>query len=120
MANSRGFEPGDLLVFQIESGYGVLQILAIGGSADDPTWHVAVFRDLFQEIEPIETMIAEHALTRDLPHVALTNRAFESTQMSRIGTLPITDGDLAGFRKWEADGLGTISDRSIRLMLGLR
>lgn len=112
MSNAQDFSPGDFLVFQIESGFGLMRILAI--DEPGPVWHVRVYRDLFPEIEYAELAIASpESLTVEISHIALTDRAFESTQVSRLGNAPV---DEQAFADWD----GEVSDRSIRLLLGLR
>lgn len=120
MPNDQGFLPGDFLVFQVESGFGLLRVLDVEDSAD-PLWHVAIYRDLFQEIDYAELSIGSpESLTIEVPHIALTNRAFESTQVSRLGSRPLSEKDRAAFEKWTENPAGEVSDRSIRLTLGLR
>ena len=115
MPNPQGFAAGDFLVFQIESGYGLMRVLAIDESGGDPVWHVRVYQDLFPEIDYAELAIASpESLTAEIEHIALTDRAFESTQVSRLGNAPLTVRD-----HWTNDS-SEISDRSIRLLLGLR
>ncbi|MDI1242603.1 MAG: hypothetical protein PSX80_11855, partial [bacterium] len=106
---------GDFLIFQIESGFGLMRVLAVDESQSDTVWHVTVYRDLFPEIEHAELAIASpESLTAEFEHVALTDRAFESTQVSRLGSVPLTA------KERELDGNREVSDRSIRLLLGLR
>jgi hypothetical protein len=115
MPNPQGFAAGDFLVFQIESGYGLMRVLAIDESGGDPVWHVRVYQDLFPEIDYAELAIASpESLTAEIEHIALTDRAFESTQVSRLGNAPLTFRD-----HWANEDI-EISDRSIRLLLGLR
>jgi len=114
MPNLQDFAAGDFLVFQIESGFGLMRVLAIEGSDAETVWHVTVYRDLFPEIEFAELSIASpESLTPEFEHVALTDRAFESTQVSRLGNSPLSGDEL---KDWD----GEVSDRSIRLLLGLR
>ena len=114
MPNVQGFKPGDFLIFQIESGFGLMRVLAVDESQPDTVWHVKVYRDLFPEIEYAELAIASpESLTAEFEHVALTDRAFDSTQVSRLGNAPIIDLERSG---WD----GEVSDRSIRLLLGFR
>lgn len=114
MPNLQGFVAGDFLVFQIESGFGLMQILVIDETANDTVWHLTVYRDLFPEIEYAELAIASHeSLTPEFAHIALTDRAFDSTQVSRLGNAPV-NGDV--LENWD----GEVSDRSIRLLLGFR
>ena len=115
MANAQGFVAGDFLVFQIESGFGLMRVLHIDDSGADPVWHVTVYRDLFPEIEYAELAIASpESLTAEIDHIALTDRAFESTQVSRLGNVPLTA------KEQELNDDSEVSDRSIRLLLGLR
>ncbi len=48
---SQNFQPGDFLIFQIESGYGLLRLLAIDERPDGTTWHLAAYSDLFLGVE---------------------------------------------------------------------
>ncbi len=117
---SQDFQPGDYLVFQLESGFGLLRVLAIDEGEKGAVWHVAGYSDLFPDVDTAETAIANgQYLSRSEPHLALTNRAFESTQVAKIGYAPIQDEELTVYKNWKAAG-GDVSDRSVRLMLGLR
>src|SRR5215204_3744533 len=114
------FSPGDDLVFQLESGFGVLRVLAVEGEGADTIWHLLVYDEFFPDVET-----AEAALARATPlpirnaHMALTNRAFERTPAARLGNRPVNDDELTAYRKW-LDGEKTVSDRSALLMLGIR
>lgn len=114
------FQPGDYLVFQLESGFGLLRVLAIDEAEKDIIWHLAGYSDLFPEVDAAEAALANaQNLSRSESHIALTNRAFESTQVARIGHAPIQDQELAGYESWKMASR-EVSDRSVRLMLGLR
>jgi hypothetical protein len=114
------FKAGDFLIFQIESGFGLLRILEIEETEADTVWHLASFSELFMDIETADAALENHkSLTVEKPHVALTNRAFEATQTARMKNVPLIENDLRGLNEWKTNG-GEISDRSIRLMLGLR
>jgi len=117
---SQNFQAGDYLIFQIESGYGLLRILAIEDANGEKIWHLAAYNELFLDSETADAAIENpNALTLSFPHVALTNRAFESTQVARMTNKTLTETELLPFYEWQkADG--EISDRSVRLMLGLR
>ena len=112
------FAPGDFLVFQLEAGFGLLRVLGSEGVDGDKVWHLAAYRDLFMDVDSAEEA-AKHAesLTVELPHVALTNRAFESTQVAKIAYAPIVESTLTEQLK---DPTTSVQDRSIRLLLGLR
>jgi hypothetical protein len=117
---SQNFQAGDFLIFQVESGYGLLRILAIDEQDGERIWHLAAYNQLFFDIETADAALAEpQNLTVSLPHVALTNRAFEATQTARMTNVPLTVKELKPLEDWRG-GAAEISDRSIRLMLGLR
>jgi hypothetical protein len=115
MANAQGFVAGDFLIFQIESGFGLMRVLAVDESESATVWHLRVYRDLFPEIEYAELAIASpESLTAEIDHIALTDRAFESTQVSRLGNVPLTA------KEQDLNHSSEVSDRSVRLLLGLR
>jgi len=117
MSNAQGFSSGDLLVFQIESGFGLLKVLGIDETGSDLVWHIRVYRDLFPEIEFAEMAIASQgSMAVEIGHIALTDRAFESTQVARLANRPLSEDEMALAYAWN----GEVSDRSIRLTLGLR
>lgn len=110
------FQAGDYLIFQIESGYGLLRVLDVTETeTGEKVWHLAAYNELFPDVEFADAAIP-NGLTVNIPHVALTNRAFESTQVSRMDNQPLNADELAAYRNWK----GEISDRSIRLIIGLR
>lgn len=108
------------MVFQLESGFGVLRVLAIEDEGADTVWHLLAYDDFFPDVES-----AEKALAGSVPlpvrkaHMALTNRAFERTPAARLGNRPVADDELIEYRKW-LDSERTVSDRSALLMLGIR
>jgi hypothetical protein len=110
------FAPGDFLVFQLEAGFGLLRVLGSEGDNGDKVWHLAAYRDLFLDVDSAELAAGNKTLTVELPHVALTNRAFESTQVAKISTAPLDDR----LSRWRDSSDETVHDRSIRLLLGLR
>jgi hypothetical protein len=114
------FDPGDYLIFQVESGYGLLRVLAVEGPREDPVWHLAAYSDLFLDVETADAAIDNAALTVGRPHLALTNRAFESTQVSKMQNSPLREDELSAYREWQDGPSREVSDRSVRLMLGLR
>ena len=118
---SQNFQPGDFLVFQLESGYGLLRILAIEKTPDDTVWHLAAYNELFFDVDSADAAIENpNSLTINYPHIALTNRAFESTQVARMSNQPLQQDELKAFDSWKQNPNAQISDRSVRLMLGLR
>jgi hypothetical protein len=114
------FNTGDDLVFQLESGFGVLRVLAIEGDGADTVWHLLAYDDFYPDVESAEQALAG---TAPLPvrkaHMALTNRAFERTPAARLGNRPVMDDELIEYRKW-LDSERPVSDRSALLMLGIR
>jgi hypothetical protein len=114
------FTPGDDLIFQLESGYGLLRILAIDGDGSSTVWHLLAYEDFYPSVEA-----AEQALAGPTPllvrraHMALTNRAFERTPAAKLGNRPVSEDELGPYRTWlESDR--EVSDRSAMLMLGIR
>ena len=117
---AHAFEPGDDLVFQLESGFGLLRVLAVEGEAAETVWHLLAYEDFYPDVEA-----AELALTQPVSmpvrkaHMALTNRAFERTPAARLGNRPVSETELTGYREWLNSGR-EVSDRSALLMLGIR
>lgn len=117
---SQNFQSGDYLIFQVESGFGLLRLLAISDNDGEKVWHLAAYNEMFLDVETADSALQNKMrLTISIPHVALTNRAFESTQTARMMNSPLNDSDLKGLEDWK-NGERKISDLSIRLLLGLR
>ena len=117
---SQDFRAGDFLIFQVESGFGLLRILAIDGVEEDRVWHLRGYAELFPDIESADAALeAPELLTVSLSHAALTTRAFEATQTSRMKFVDLGEGESDEVRIWRENG-EIVSDRSIRLLLGLR
>ena len=114
------FGPGDDLIFQLESGFGLLRIIAIDEQDGKPVWHLMAYEELFPDIESAEKALKEPgSLHVRMPHMALTNRAFERTPAARLGNRPIIPAERAEYENWIKNE-GKISDRSALLLLGLR
>jgi hypothetical protein len=117
---SNPFNPGDDLIFQLESGFGLLRVLAVEGEGSETVWHLLAYDEFFPDVES-----AEHALAgvKTLPvrkaHMALTNRAFERTPVARLGNRSVTENELDAYRAW-LNSDRNVSDRSALLMLGIR
>ena len=117
---SREFQPGDDLIFQLESGFGLLRVLAIDGEGAHTVWHLLAYDDFFPDVESAEKALAQATpLPVRLSHMALTNRAFERTPAARLGNRPVKEEELIDYKKW-IDSSGQVSDRSALLMLGIR
>jgi hypothetical protein len=115
------FDPGDILIFQIESGYGLLRVLGIDGPDDDPVWHLSSYEDLFMDVETAEAALQNtSALRPGTPHLVLTDRAFLSTQVAKMKNEPLTVEEKARVENWHLSRQPEPSDRSVRLLLGLR
>jgi len=117
---SREFQPGDDLIFQLESAFGLLRVLAVEGESTDTVWHLMVYDDFFPDVESAEKALAgPTAMPVRKGHMALTNRAFERTPAARLGNRPVKEDELGDYNKWlESDR--HVSDRSALLMLGIR
>jgi len=116
---SRAFNPGDDLVFQLESGFGLLRLLAVEGEGSDTVWHLMAYDEFFPDVESAEAALLKRALPVRAAHMALTNRAFERTPTARIGNRPVVDDELDAYRAW-LNSDRHVHDRSALLMLGVR
>ncbi len=115
------FAPGDDLIFQLESGLGLLRVLAIEGEQAETVWHLLAYDEFFPSVEAAEAAIAESgSLSIRNPHMAMTDRAFERTPAARLGNRPVKDEELAGYREWQRSATRRVSDRSALLLLGIR
>ena len=114
------FTAGDDLVFQVESGFGLLRILAVETHGEHgKIWHLLAYEEMFPAVEFAEGALAQGGLRPNLPHFALTDRAFERTPAAKLGNRPVTNEELAPYHQWQ-NAKGPVSDRSALLMLGLR
>ncbi|HZT60024.1 MAG TPA: hypothetical protein VFA21_15550 [Pyrinomonadaceae bacterium] len=114
------FAPGDDLVFQVESGFGLIRVLAFEGEGREKVWHLLVYQDFYPDVETAEAALASgRRLEVREPHLALTEHAFEKTPAARLDNRPVTEDELAAVRRWRESG-GKPHDRSVLLMLGMR
>ncbi|HEX5888602.1 MAG TPA: hypothetical protein VFY61_07860 [Pyrinomonadaceae bacterium] len=114
------FEAGDDLIFQLESAFGLLRVLAVEGEGAETVWHLLAYDDFFPDVESAEAALARPArLPVRRAHMALTNRAFERTPAARLGNRPVHEDELVEYRQW-LDSERVVSDRSALLMLGIR
>lgn len=116
------FSPGDDLIFQLESGFGLIRVLAVEDRGDETVWHILVYEDFYADVETAEAALASregYELPVRNPHLALTNHAFEKTPAARLGNRPVKESELAAYRAWQEQG-GEVFDRSVLLMLGIR
>ena len=120
MSMGHQFTSGDDLIFQLESGFGLLRVIAVEETDSGTVWHLMAYEELFPSVEAAENALSEPlALHVRKAHMALTNRAFERTPAARLGNRPATEKERAAYQQWIEDG-GRVSDRSALLMLGLR
>src|ERR1700754_1007528 len=95
------FEPGDDLIFQLESGFGLLRVLAVEGEGAGTVWHLLAYDDFFPDVEAAEAALAGPVpLPVRKAHMALTNRAFERTPAARLGNRAVSEDELIEYRKW--------------------
>lgn len=117
---AQSFTAGDDLVFQLESGFGLLRVLAVEPGEHGPIWHLLAYEEFFPDVESAEKALAQAgALHVRVPHMALTDRAFERTPAAPLGNRPVTNEELSAYRDWK-EKEGSVSDRSALLMLGFR
>ena len=119
---AREFQAGDDLLFQLESGFGLLRVLAVDDDPEgQPVWHLLAYSDLFPDVETAESALNQpEQLNVAVDHMALTNRAFERTPAAKLLSRAVTDSEKRSLEKWKADGDRKVFDRSALLMLGLR
>ena len=118
---SQNFQAGDFLIFQIESGYGLLRILAIDETATGTVWHLAAYNEMFLDISMADEALENYpTLTKSYQHLALTTRAFEATQVARMKNEPLHESEIEHVSEWRKNEQNEVSDMSVRLLLGLR
>lgn len=121
MSSIHDFAPGDFLIFQLEAGFALLRVLDVQDLNGEPIWHIKVYRDLFLDTEMADAALDEpEKLGIEIAHAALTNRAFESSQMAKMRNVPLAADELASYEAWKRSAEPIVSDRSVRLLLGLR
>lgn len=114
------FAQGDDLIFQLESGYGLLRVLAVEGEGVSTIWHLLAYDEFFPDVDSAELALKQsEPLSIRNAHFALTNRAFERTPAARLGNRAVTDDELVAYRSWLSSDR-PVSDRSALLMLGIR
>ena len=117
---AQSFAPGDDLIFQLESGFGLLRVIEIEERDSGTVWHLMAYEELFPDVESAErALAAPDALHIRKAHMALTDRAFERTPAAKLGNRTVSTAERSAFRQWIETG-GEVSDRSALLMLGLR
>jgi hypothetical protein len=118
---ARDFQPGDNLIFQLESGFGLLRVLDVEQNEEGTVWHLAAYEDFFLDPEMAEAALQNpNALRVSIPHIAMTNRAFERTPTAKLTNHPLTENENLTLKRWRSDPNRTVVDRSALQMLGLR
>jgi len=98
-----------------------LRVLDVSEVDGQKVWHLAAYSDFFPDVSTAEAAVeSPERLTLTYPHIAMTDRAFEGTQVARITSAPLTDEETNSVDNWRNDEDREIHDRSIRLLLGLR
>ena len=114
------FAPGDDLIFQLESGFGLLRVIAMEEHETARVWHLMAYEEFFVDPESAEAaLMSPESLHVRRAHMALTDRAFERTPAAKLGNRPVTADEEAAYQNWRATD-GRVSDRSALLMLGIR
>ena len=118
---SQDLQPGDFLVYQLESAVALLRVLDVDEVDGQKIWHLTAYSDFFPDVDAAENAaVFPDTLSVTYPHIALTDRAFESTQVARIINSPIRNEEILLLNDWRNDEGREVHDRSIRLLLGLR
>jgi len=112
------FSAGDDLVYQLESAFGLLRVIAV--DEEGSVWHLLAYDEFFPDVASAERALAGATpLPVRKAHMALTNRAFERTPAAKLGNRPVTDEERAAYNDW-LNSEQEVSDRSALLMLGIR
>jgi hypothetical protein len=118
---AREFQAGDNLIFQLESGFGLLRVLGAEESESGLIWHLSAYEDLFLDTETAEAALRNPAALRvSIPHIAMTNRAFERTPTARLNNHPLSAEETKRIADWKQNPQAEAVDRSALQMLGLR
>lgn len=118
---AREFKAGDVLIFQLESAFGLLKVLAVDDEQGEIVWHLAAFEDMFLDSETADAaLLAPENMRFSAKHLAVTNRAFESTQTARMTNVGVSADEVQTVNEWRENPNREVSDCSVRLLLGLR
>ena len=95
------FGPGDDLIFQLESGFGLLRVIAVEEHETDRVWHLMAYEEFFADPESAEAALTSpESLHVRRAHMALTDRAFERTPAAKLGNRPVTASEQAPYQNW--------------------
>ena len=114
------FAPGDDLIFQLESGFGLLRVIAVEAHETVRVWHLMAYDEFFVDPASAEAaLLNPESLRVRRAHMALTDRAFERTPAAKLGNRPVSEDEQGVYQNWRNSD-GRVSDRSALLMLGIR
>jgi len=117
---SQNFKAGDYLIFQIESGFGLLKLLHVTETSGTSVWHLKAFNELFLDVDTADAALdSPEKLTVNIDHVALTDRAFLATQVAIMRGAAVKPAESQSVEEWVLSGREPV-DSPIRLLLGLR
>jgi hypothetical protein len=119
---AREHQAGDDLLFQLESGFGLLRVLAVEEDASgEVVWQISAYEDLFLDGDAAE-MFLNNSQNKPLAinHAAITNRAFERTPTAKLGNRSLTENEMKLVENWKSDVNRKVEDRSALQLLGLR
>ncbi len=118
----QNFTEGDFLVFQVESGFGLMRILAIRrGDNGENIWHLSAFNELFLDVDFAEMALENpEGLSISNRHFVITQRAFDATQTARLSNRAVSEFERELVENWQTTPGAEPKDISARLLLGLR
>src|SRR2546423_8541993 len=98
---SQVFSSGGDLIFQLESGFGLLRVIAVEENESGTVWHLMAYEELFPSVEAAEESLSQAEVLHVRKAImALTNRAFERTPAARFGTRPVHTQKHPGYTQW--------------------
>jgi len=78
------FAPGDDLIFQLESGFGLLRVVAIEERETGYVWHLMAYEEFFADPESAEAALRNpESLHVRRAHMALTDRSNARSEIGR-------------------------------------
>ena len=99
----------------------ILRVLGAEQTGEGLIWHLSAFEDLFLDAETAEAALQNpQGLRVAIPHIAMTNRAFERTPTARLNNHPVSEEELGRIAVWKSNPQAEAVDRSALQMLGLR
>src|SRR5438874_11442694 len=95
---AENFVSGDDLVFQLESGFGLLRVIAVEEREGQRIWHLLAYEEVFPDIESAERALRRPGL-REIrkAHMAVAQGALERTPAARLGNRTGTDAERGAY-----------------------